>query len=140
MNNRTSLTGRRKLRGKWIVCATIFCLSLIAKGQSQKGESLTSLELREYCSFVGVDQAKLSDKEYNHRNICLFYVSGVLDGFRIGDSATKICVPDEASMGEVALVVSKYLNQYPEKLHNPAVYLVIDALHTAFPCETATHK
>jgi hypothetical protein len=75
------------------------------------------------------------------RKICLFYVLGVLDGFRVGgDTTTKICVPDEASVGELALLVSKYLDRYPEKLHNPSQYLVIDALHTAFPCESGPPK
>ena len=122
------------------VCAAILCLSLFAKGQSPNSETLTSLKLHEYCGLVGVDQAKLSNDDYDHRNICLFYVSGVLDGFQIGDSATKICMPDGTSLGELALVVSKYLRQHPEKLHNPPQYLVIDALHTAFPCGTATHN
>ncbi len=115
-------------------------LSLIAKGQSQDGKFLTGLKLHEYCAFVGSDQAKLSEEEYSHENICLFYVSGVLDGYQIGDNATKICIPDEASLGELSLVVSKYLNQHPETLHNSPQYLVIDALHTAFPCKAATHK
>lgn len=128
------------MRVKWIVYAISLGLSLIAEGQSQNGEALTSLKLREYCGFVGSDQAKLSDEGYNHENICLFYVSGVLDGFQIGDSATKICIPDGASLGEQALVVSKYLNQHPEKLHNAPQYLVIDAVHTAFPCGAATQK
>jgi len=140
MNDRMTLTGGSKLHGAWIICATIFCLSFLAKGQSQSGETLTSLDLRQYCDLVGLDQAKLSNDQYSHKNICLFYVSGVLDGFQIGDSTTKICIPDGASLGELALVVSKYLGQYPEKLHNPPQYLVIDALHTAFPCKTATQK
>jgi hypothetical protein len=131
MNNR--------LQSKRIACAAIFCLLFIAKGQSQSAKTLTSPELREYCSLVGVDQTKLSNDDYDHRNICLFYVLGVLDGVQIGDTATKICVSDGASLGELALVVSKYLGQYPEKLHNPPQYLIVDALHTAFPCK-ATQK
>lgn len=140
MNNRTSLTGRLKLRGKWIVCAAILCLSLIAKGQSQNGKAMTSLKLHEYCGLAGMDQTKLSDEEHDHINICLFYVSGVLDGFQIGDSATKICIPDGTSLGELALVVSKYLNQYPERLHILPQFLVIASVHTAFPCKAATHN
>ena len=80
-----------------LICLSIFCLSIHAKGQGTVGPSLTSLRLREYCRFVGTDQAKLSDEEYDHSHICLFYVSGVLDGFQIGDSATKLCVPGSAS-------------------------------------------
>jgi hypothetical protein len=118
-----------------LICLSIFCLSIHSKGQGTVGPSLTSLRLREYCRFVGTDQAKLSDEEYDHSHICLFYVSGVLDGFQMGDSATKLCVPGSASLGELALVVSKYLDQHPEKLHNQPQYLVIDALHTAFLCD-----
>jgi hypothetical protein len=140
MNNRTNWADGHKLRGKWIVCAMIFCLSFVAKGQSQSGTAMTSLMLREYCGLVGEDQAKLSDAEHDHVNICLFYVSGVLDGFQIGDSATKICVPEEVTLGQLALVVSKYLNQHPENLHILPQFLVIAAVHTAFPCSAATQK
>jgi len=140
MNNRTSFTG-----SKWIVCAAILCLSFVAKGQSPNGKAMTSLMLREYCGLVGGDQTKLSDEEHDHINICLFYVSGVLDGFQIGDNTTKICIPEETSLGELALVVSKYLNQkylnqYPERLHNLPQFLVIAAVHTAFPCKAAAHN
>jgi len=138
MNNRTRLAGR--LRAKWVLCTMIFCLSFVADGQSQNNKAMTSLRLREYCGLVGGDQSKLSDEDYDHRNICLFYVSGVLDGFQIGDSATKICIPEETSLGELALVVSKYLNQYPERLHVLPQFLVIASVHEAFPCKAATHK
>jgi Rap1a immunity proteins len=122
------------MKARVLICLSIFCLSLHARGQGTVASSLTSLRLREYCGFVGTDQKKLSDEEYAHSLVCLFYVSGVLDGFQIGDSATKVCVPSGASLGELALVVSKYLDQHPEKLHNQPQYLVIDALHTSFPC------
>lgn len=140
MSDRMRLIGRGRSGRRWLICAVIVCLSMLARGQSGNDKGLTSLKLSEYCGFVGLDQAKLSDEEYSHKNICLFYVFGVLDGFQIGDSATKICIPDEAGLGELALVVSKYLGQYPEKLHNSPQYLVIDALRTAFPCEPTTHK
>lgn len=139
MNNKT-LTGWSSSQCRWIVYAAILCLSLIAKGQALNSETLTSLKLHEYCGLAGMEQAKLSDEEHDHINICLFYVSGVLDGFQIGDSATKICIPDGATLGQLALVVSKYLDQYPERLHVLPQFLVIAAVHTAFPCGAATHK
>jgi hypothetical protein len=123
------------MKAKLLICLSIFCLSVHARGQGTDGWSLTSLKLRDYCKSVGSDRTKLSSEEYNNQNICLFYVSGVLDGFQIGDRATKLCVPSGASLGELALVVSKYLDRHPEKLHNPPQYLIIDALHTAFPCD-----
>jgi hypothetical protein len=128
------------MKTKLLIYFAILGLSLPARGQDNGGWSVTSLKLREYCKFAGLDQTKLSNQEYDHSIVCLFYVSGVLDGFQIGGSATKLCVPDGASLGQLALIVSKYLDQHPEMLHNPPQYLVIDALRTAFPCGPAPPK
>ncbi len=129
------------MKAKFLICLSmIFCLSVHARGQGTDGWSLTGLKLRDYCKSVSSDRTKLSNEEYDHKNICLFYVSRVLDGFQIGDKVTKLCVPSGASLGELALVVSKYLDQRPEKLHNPPQYLIIDALHTAFPCDSDPPK
>ena len=134
-----SATRSRSSR-RWLICVPILSLSLLSRGQNNSSDTFTSLKLREYCKLVGQDQSKLSNEEYGHRNICLFYVSGVLGGFQIGDSTTKICTRDQVSLGELGLVVSKYLDQYPERLHNAPEYLVIDALHAAFPCEASPPK
>lgn len=113
----------------------VFCLLYSSGSKSSSASTLDSLKLHQYCKLVGIDNSKLSNEEYDYKNICLFYVSGVLDGYAIGGSKLRICTPDEASLGELALVVSKYLDEYPEKLHNAPEYLVIDALYKAFPCK-----
>lgn len=121
---------------KWLILF-VFCL-LPAFCGAQDKTGFDSLQLREFCHTVGMDIAHLPEEAYAHRDICLFYISGVLDGFRIGDSngRYRICTPDVVTLGELALVVSKYLDRYSERLHNPPEYLVIDALHDAFPCKS----
>ena len=44
------------------------------------------------------------------------------------------CVPDGASTGQLVKVVTKYLNERPEKLHLSAGSAVANALYSAFPC------
>jgi hypothetical protein len=119
-----------RVSGKCLVFAAVLCLPMLGKCQA-----LTGLNLRAYCSFVS--KTHLSNEEYTQKNICLFYVSGVVDGFQVGEGVPRICVPQEATVNELALVVSKYLDRFPEKLHNQPVYLVIDAIATAFPCQAS---
>ena len=78
--------------------------------------------MHQYCKLVGIDNLKSSNEEYDYKNICLFYVSVVLDGYAIGGSKLRIRTPDEASLGQLALVVSRYLDEYPEKLQNAPEY------------------
>lgn len=121
---------------KRIIFLGIFSLLCLCRIGVSQTPSFSSLKLQEFCKLVGSDNAKLSETEIVQKNICLFYVSGVLDGYQLGESSIKICSPDEATMGELALVVLKHLNDHPEKLHNPPRYLILEALNNAFPCKT----
>lgn len=44
------------------------------------------------------------------------------------------CAPAKASSSQLVKVVTKYLNEHPEKLHFGAGGLVANALQDAFPC------
>jgi hypothetical protein len=135
MGDRNGQVGNGYLKRKSLVCLAVLCFPLLGMGQSESGGALTGLNLREDCAMVG--QMRLSAGDYAQQNACLFYVSGVVDGFEMGEGSPKFCIPQEATLGEMALVVSKYLNRYPERLHSTPVSLVIDALATAFPCEAS---
>jgi hypothetical protein len=121
---------------KRLIPVGIFCLLCLCGTNARAEFVLNSLTLHEYCNLVSRDKATLSNEEATHEAICLFYVSGIVDGYQLGESSLKICTPDKVSLGELALIVSKYLNEHPEKLHNPPQYLVVDAIYTAFPCKT----
>jgi hypothetical protein len=120
---------------RYLACFAVLCFPLLGIAQSKSGETLTGLALREDCATVG--HAHQSADEYASANRCLFYISGVVDGYQAGDGVPRICIPDGATQGEMALVVSKYLNRYPERLHNTPVSLVIDALATVYPCNAS---
>lgn len=73
--------------------------------------------------------------------------NGLADGYMLGvisvNKAIKpsdaikgigYCVPENASVGQVADVVQKYLNSHPENRHFPANALISFAMKDAFPC------
>lgn len=47
----------------------------------------------------------------------------------------NICDPEGSVGGQWARVVEKWLKEHPERLHEPAVFLIVDALREAFPCK-----
>jgi len=48
---------------------------------------------------------------------------------------SHLCIPDNVTLGQTAKIVSKFLEENPEHLHQPAQSLVYAALYIAFPCE-----
>ena len=82
---------------------------------------------------VGNDLLKYC--ESSHQDACRAYVSGVSDASqgKTWDGG-EYCLPDKIIIGQAVKVVTKYLNDHPEKLHYSASSLVHDAFLEAFPC------
>jgi len=45
------------------------------------------------------------------------------------------CKPPNVTAGQIILIVTKYLNDHPETLHEPASQHVFHAMQGAFPCK-----
>ena len=74
---------------------------------------------------------------------CQAYIEGVLTGYSMVSNALNlkesgiesVCVPNEAKLRQIYLVVQKYLKDHPEKHHRGAGELTMTALKEAFPCK-----
>lgn len=51
-----------------------------------------------------------------------------------GNLPPQMCVPSEATLGQLQKVVLKYSKEHPEALHLAAGIIVLYALVEAFPC------
>jgi hypothetical protein len=76
----------------------------------------------------------------NDQILCGGYIMGSFDASMVFARAEKkanaaFCAANEVTVGQLKLVVVKYLNQHPEDLHTSASANVIFALHGAFPCK-----
>jgi len=67
---------------------------------------------------------------------CSGYIVGVADASQ-GKSwdGFPYCKPAAVTRGQLVKIVTKWLNNHPEELHNAAHTLVQVALLNAFPCE-----
>ena len=75
------------------------------------------------------------DKEaYFGSGFCYGYMMGVANILTWASERNRICIPDGVTGGQVASIVTKYLKENPESLHESADLLVTVALGKAFPC------
>lgn len=103
-------------------------VSSIAWAEDRDGH--TGRRLLERCESV----LKIASPDLMNFGWCLGFLEG-LDDMGAASGARFYCLPDNASFGQQARVVVKYLNDHPEKLHEIDVALAIAALREAFPCE-----
>jgi len=72
-------------------------------------------------------------------NLCFGYVTGIADAHslfvRWEGLEQKWCMPDNIEGAQLVRVVTKYLQERPEKLHHAADILAGNALVESFPCE-----
>ncbi|MBD8604852.1 hypothetical protein IFT80_19615 [Pseudomonas sp. CFBP 8771] len=75
-----------------------------------------------------------------HAGVCAGFVIGIVDGLmfaQVADpSTTAVCMPERGyTVGQGIRVLTKYLNDHPEKLNVDVSLLAFEAFRRAFPCK-----
>lgn len=63
-----------------------------------------------------------------------FYRGFIVGVAAVHDADGTICLPERATLTQQQAVVSKYLDDHPESLHEHVLLLTTIALVQAFPC------
>ena len=112
---------------------------VLVAGQAQTAEKIqtgfiTGSTLLEYCSVLESQPDGLA---------CFGYVMGISDLHddivASGVLTRMYCMPSGETgvrVGQLVLVVEKYLHEHPEELHTAASALVMTAFAEAFPCKS----
>lgn len=58
----------------------------------------------------------------------------------VSKSPDMTCIPNEVNLAQMARILVKWLRDHPERLHESAIILTLDAFHDAFPCHADTKK
>lgn len=94
------------------------------------------------CKATKKETAKLSGVELYDSINCKQFIKGfasmgILYEVRLSDEDIKpfFCIPrKETTINQVVKIVTKYLEDHPERLSEDENILIIDALEQAFPC------
>lgn len=104
--------------------------------------TVTGEELLNRCSAAekSVDGGKMSGDEMLDAMWCMGYMSGLLDGFSVGDykvaDAKMMCPPEDGLTRTQALrIVAKWLREHPEARQKSGRRSALLALAGAYPCK-----
>jgi hypothetical protein len=80
-------------------------------------------------------------KDAQNLSYCFGYIGGVIDMHNALNALLPnpkdytYCVPDSASITQLAKVVVKYGNDHPEEIHQAALLVLSNAFIRGFPCK-----
>jgi hypothetical protein len=69
------------------------------------------------------------------QGICAGEVQGV---WATANAVGRVCSPPQATVGQAVLVVMRFINARPARMHEPFSLLALEALTTAWPCKVTT--
>jgi hypothetical protein len=80
-------------------------------------------------NFMRKDRLLFSYEEGYQEALCIGTISG------IREAAEDICVPNRADLDQMILVVVKYIQDRPQRMHEGFPKLAYEALKAAWPCK-----
>jgi hypothetical protein len=122
-----------------VVGLCLWCL--IACGQAS-AETITGAHIQDQCEKTSNGTEPFSN------GFCAGFIDGVLEAqvmWEVFESKGSVgtlkrnpqlsfCLPAEVTNGQVVKIFTKYLDDHPEELHEPAALLLVTSLRKAFPC------
>lgn len=127
------------MRASVILAFFVFSYPLLASAKAID----TGAELLRACSAAvkTADGLQISEEDAALSIYCLGYVSGFTDSVRLTSHFykprdPKICLPEKGtSNNQLIRVVTKWLKDHPENLHESARMEVLLAFQNTFPCK-----
>lgn len=129
-----------------ILLALCFCV-LITLAPFSAMAAMSGQELLKRCSAAekSMKGETLTANETLDSMWCMGYVSGLLDGFSLGDfkvgDAKAVCPPEQGlQRGEALLTIVKWLRENPSDLDKNGRRNAVIALSKTYSCNTAPAK
>jgi hypothetical protein len=133
-----------RLRLTGLTLCTAFLLSINPMMAQTQSGSTTGDDMLGYCGAVdrfvsgqlSPSEAAPTVEEAMIQGFCVGAVSGVrfLAATTTKNAQYPVCVSDDVPRGQVLSVVVRYLQNHPERLNDNFLWLVMDALREAWPC------
>ena len=102
-------------------------------GQTRPNSESLLKECAAAVRYMDGDKSRRLFEDLNH---CVSYIQGFRDGLDTTNATGRvICVPPEATPGQLARIVVKHLQDNPSRLQQDRMYGTFGALVVRYPCE-----
>jgi hypothetical protein len=102
-------------------------LLLATSAQAMKGDEFA--KLLDAWNRVNLEKSKNHEDELG-ASAFTGYVRGVEDSM----NGVRFCISPGATSAQQVALITRYVKDHPEELHNGATTLIVQALQPAFPC------
>ncbi len=113
----------------WLMAALIALMTVSAYPRAAKAIFFNGKDLLKHCE----------DESAFKKGLCIGFIAGASDSaeftLSVFDKSISLCIPEAVTVGQVKLVVNKYLKANPESLHESAAMSVALAIREAWPCQ-----
>jgi hypothetical protein len=106
----------------------IICTAFAAWPAPSKAYFISGNDLWEFCDPAKGEAGKAG---------CSGFILGVVDGqgaFTSEDAAKYFCIPEGVQGSQLRAIVTTHLQTKPATRHQPAAFLITEALMAAYPC------
>jgi hypothetical protein len=52
----------------------------------------------------------------------------------------KVCAPEKSTLSQLVFIYTSYAEKHPERFHEDYLFVALDSLSDAFPCENKSRK
>ncbi len=113
---------------KYILAILLGLILLAGNAFAETGSDLLVKCKLAMTAFDNSDSLRENADEYYKISFCIGYIEAIAD-------SVPLCFPPNSSIGQGISIFVKYADSNPNKLHENASHLVIDALSLAYPCK-----
>ena len=80
------------------------------------------------------NQSQGDERDFYNSGFCTGFIDGFLDLGPLLDKQLRFCSDPEVTIEQANHVLLKYLNEHPERTHENAYRLALQAFKEAWPC------
>jgi hypothetical protein len=104
-------------------------LMATTSAHAMKGDEFS--RLLEAWNRVNAGKKTASNEDQLSASAFTGYVRGVEDSM----NGVRFCIPAAATSKEQVALITKYVKDHPEELHNGAATFIVQALQPVYPCQ-----
>ena len=120
---------------KFLIAALLPVLAVSAPQMTLAAGGVTGNEVLESCRKFATEKTATSPKEAYFMGVCSGMMGALIEVGLLLDGMRRFCLPVGVTDRQSTKVFISFLDAHPQRLHEQATSLAVEAFHAAWPCK-----